>query len=84
MSKTLLEEVVDRGVPFMDAETANEEILKLLRQVGQLESRNAALENGIKAISLECGWRVKGYCDLSCEGRGFCDTSGLRARLLSR
>jgi hypothetical protein len=79
MSKTLLEEVVERAVPFMDAETANEEILKLLRQVGQLESRNAALEMGIKAISRNCAFRDQGYCDLNCYGRAFCDTEGLLA-----
>jgi hypothetical protein len=76
---TILEEAVARGVKITGPGGAEAQILKLLRQVGQLEERNAALENGIKAISARCYWRRMGYCDLSCPGRVFCDVTGLAA-----
>jgi hypothetical protein len=94
---TILEAVVERGAP-LDMATAKEQILALLRQVGNLEmesaarlealglarrqisglaDRNAAQENGIKAISAKCYWREVGSCDLACGGRAFCDPKGL-------
>jgi hypothetical protein len=75
--ETILDAAVAKGMLYLDAESANREVARLLRQVGDLESRNVALENGIAAVSRMCGWRQTGACWLTCEGRGFCDTKGL-------
>jgi len=45
---TILEEAVARAVPFLDAESANKQILTLLRQVGELEIEAAAQVEGLK------------------------------------
>ena len=46
--RTILEEVVARGVPLLDAEGADKQILALLRQVGELEIESAAQAEGLK------------------------------------
>jgi hypothetical protein len=43
MGETILEAAVRRAVPLLDAESADQQILKLLRQIGELERENAAL-----------------------------------------
>ena len=45
---TILEKVVARGVPLLDAEGADKQILALLRQVGKLEIETAAQAEGLK------------------------------------
>jgi len=40
--KTLLEAAVAQALPYLDAESANEQVVKLLRQVGELERDLAA------------------------------------------
>jgi len=83
MNETILTAAVERGL-FGLTDEAGEQIMKLLRQVGQLEERNASLESGLKAVSARCFWRSMGYCDLACPGRTFCDAGGLRGFDFSR
>jgi hypothetical protein len=76
--ETILQAAVKKGLPGVTDEI-REQVIKLLCQVGQLESGNAALETGLKAVSSRCYWRNMGYCDLGCSGRVFCDVNGLSA-----
>ena len=68
---------MDKGRRSLTQEQAGEEIVKLLRQIGTLENRNANLETAIEAISAKCAWRSLGYCDLRCGGWVFCNVKGL-------
>jgi hypothetical protein len=84
--ENIIEQAVRAATPFMTAEEANEEIIRLLQQVGRLErseatlkERNAHMENGLKAASAQCAWRQLGYCNLHCGGRVFCKADDLEA-----
>lgn len=60
------------------ANAALKEAVTILKsQKKALKSRNAALEDGIKAISAKCCWRNVEACFVNCPGRSFCDTAGL-------
>jgi len=77
MNDTIIEAAVEKGLPRSRAEI-EAQMVTLLRQVGNLEERNAALEHGIDAISAQCGWRQAGACFLNCPGRAFCNVKGLQ------
>jgi hypothetical protein len=70
--QTILEAAVAQGLALQDPEA-----IGLHQQVGGLEIRNACLENAIEAISRNCAWRLRGLCNLACEGYGFCKTDSL-------
>ncbi len=50
---------------------------KQKERIAALTSRNAALEDAIKAISAQCVWRTTKVCDVDCGGRAFCEVEGL-------
>jgi len=60
-----------------DMAFANKAVKDFQQEIIALAERNAALENGIKAVSARCYWREMGSCDLACGGRAFCDAGGL-------
>ena len=76
MNDTIIAAAVEKGLPRSRTEI-EVQMVTLLRQVGNLEERNAALENGIEAVSAMCFWRTKRLCLQDCPGRTFCDTKGL-------
>lgn len=53
MGETILEAAVLRAVPLLDADAADKQILKLLRQIGGLERENAALKAQIRGLRLD-------------------------------
>jgi len=76
INQTILSKALAAERPFLPPEEADAEILKLHRQVGQLEGRNAILEQVVKTLCRRyCGLRDNGYCDLLCPGRDYCDTT---------
>lgn len=55
----LLQEAVAKGLTRMGKDEIEKAVVKLHRQVGQLEERNAALENAIRAIDTQDTQRNK-------------------------
>jgi hypothetical protein len=64
--ETIIAAAVRRGLPYLDAEQANDEVLKLHERVGELE-------NSLAAVARNCaGGRT--WCALVCAGRAYCAT----------
>jgi hypothetical protein len=74
---SILEGMVGAAVPQMSPDETQAVWTELHRQVGQLEGRNAALEQVIKTLCRRCALRGWGVCALNCAGRDFVDTEGL-------